>query len=372
MLAESRETAYLAWLSGTMIPYEQIQNLLMTYLSGESVYQAVSRRDPGLNDVLSPDAVQRLIRSADSKRINELENLIRKHQISSITLTDPLFPEILKEIRDPASILFYRGNPECLSGRKLSIVGSRSASWAGLKATEKIARDLSSHHIAIVSGFAYGIDTASHRGCLQGGSPTVAVMGCGLDQNYPADNQPLRDEIIRGGGILLSEYAPGEKPLGSHFPVRNRIISALGDALILMEAKIRSGSMVTVTHALSQGKDVFVYPGDPASLHFEGNHQLLREGAIYFTSARDILEDMKWLDNPPDQVQNNDCASSIKVFSPVEKAIYQALQAGSMSFEQLSSVTGTSPAELMSSLTILQVRGEIESLPGKKYQIRHE
>ena len=371
MHAETRETAYLAWLAKGMVPYEQLKSLLLMYHTGQAVYQAVQQRDSALADIILPSAMQRLVRDSDPVRIDEAEKLIQKEQIRSMTLHNPVFPEILQEIRDPASILFYQGNPECIRrSRKLAVVGSRSASWAGLKATEKIMEELSSRGVVIISGFAYGIDTASHKGCLKGGSPTAAVMGCGLDQNYPADNQRLRNEIREGGGILLSEYAPGEKPLGAHFPIRNRIISALGDALILMEAKIRSGSMVTVTHALNQGKEVFVYPGDPVSPHFEGNRQLLREGAIYFTSAADILEDMKWLDNPADHVQNIGCAISADGLPPAEKAIWQALQTGPMSFEQLSSGTGLSPAELMSSLTMMQVRGIVESLPGKIFQLR--
>ncbi len=371
MNTEIMETAYLSWLARSMLPSEQLRNLMQYYHSGEAVYQAVARSDSAVLDILSSTMRQKLFRTNNAEQIKNLVGLIQKHGIKGITITDISFPSVLEDIRDPVSILFYQGHPECLKGRKLAVVGSRSASYNGLKATEKIARDLSLRGIKIVSGFAYGIDTASHHGCLQGGSPTIAVMGCGLDQNYPAENYSLRSRIVDSGGILISEFAPGEKPLAAHFPYRNRIISALGDALILMEAKIRSGSMTSVSHALDQGKDVFVYPGDPSSPHYEGNHQLLREGGIYFTSALDILEDMKWLDNPGNQVQNIDCAASAEKNSPVENTVYTALKKGPLSFDQLTAWTGISPAELMSTLTIMQIRGDIESLPGKIFQIRH-
>ena len=368
--AEAIETTYLAWLAGTNIPLEILRDILMHYVSGEAVYQAVLHREPAIREIISEQTMQKLFHHSDGDRMKETFSLIRKHNIQSITMLSPLFPNFLKEISQPVSILFYQGNPECLIRRKLSMVGSRSASAAGLKAAEKTARELSCHGVSIVSGFAVGIDTACHQGCLKGGSPTIAVMGCGLERNYPADNRQLRTKILDTGGVLLSEYAPGEPPLASHFPVRNRIIAALGEAVIVMEAKIKSGSMTTVSHALEQGKDVFVYPGDPSSLYCEGNHQLLREGAIFFTSAGDILEDMKWLDNPRNQVQNIDCAVSARGDTSAEKAIYAVLLSGAAGFEQLAVMTNLAPSALMSALTMMQIRGEIESLPGKIYQIR--
>ena len=171
--------------------------------------------------------------------------------------------------------------------------------------------------------------------------------------------------------MIISEYAPGDKALGWHFPVRNRIIVGLSKALILMEARIRSGSMTSVNHALSQGKDVFVYPGDPASENYEGNHQLLREGGIYFTSARDILEDLHWLDNPSTVRQNSECVQEYKPSTPEEEKVIEALKPGCISFEQMIISTGMNPSTLMSTLTVLQIRGIIEALPGKQYQLKH-
>lgn len=365
---EVLETAYLACMAASMITPDHVQALFDRYESGEKVFYAIKNNDHSILEILPLSILQKISHMMDTDRVHYYSGLINKHHIYGIKCSDPCFPEILRQIPNPVSILFYQGNINCLQNRMLSMVGSRSASYAGLKAASKIAEDLSRSSVTIVSGFAYGIDTASHVGCIKGGSPTIAVMGCGLDQNYPADNALLRKKVIENGGLILSEYSPGEKPLAAHFPYRNRIISALGEALILMEAKIRSGSMTSVSHALEQGKEVFVYPGDPSSPHFEGNHQLLREGATYFTSAKDILEDMKWLDNPVFQVQNNEC--SAKGLNPAEKAVYTALQRETMSFDQLSSHTGLSPSELMSALTIMQVRGDIEPLPGKLYRIR--
>ena len=299
-----------------------------------------------------------------------MDRLLKEHAIRAFTLNDPEYPSLLREISDPPAILFWQGNPGCLDGRTLSIVGSRSASYNGRKATRNLSRELSDRGVVIVSGMAGGIDTEAHRGCLEGKSPTVAVTGCGLDRVYPTGNEGLRDEILKKGGLILSEFAPGEKPLGWHFPVRNRIITGLGTALVLMEAQIRSGSMTSVRHALDQGRDVFVYPGDPTSIHFEGNHQLLREGGIYFTCAEDILEDLRWLDNPSLIRQNSDCAPKSVSLSREEQLVMEALKCGPLGFEALSEATGLESPALLGTLTMLQVRGMLDAAPGKIYQLK--
>ena len=369
MISDISESAYLAWLASVKMPAECIGNLLRQYGSGESVFRSVRRQDSALCETVPRAIAGKLIQTAGEELLRKYRDQMQKYGIRTMTFTGPGFPAFLQAIPDPVSILFYQGDPACLNKRLISMVGSRQASYTGLKAAKEIARDLSRENVSVVSGFAYGIDGASHRGCIEGGSPTIAVMGCGLDQNYPADHAELRRQVLDTGGILLSEYAPGEKPMAGNFPYRNRIISALGEALVLIEAKIRSGSLRTVDHALAQGKEVFVYPGDPSSLHYEGNHQLLREGGHYFTSARDILEDMNWLDKNPRVVQNNGCNSSAP-FSSAEDSIRKLLLPGALSFDQLSEKSGMLPAELMSLLTIMQIRGSVEPLPGKKYQLK--
>ena len=159
------------------------------------------------------------------------------------------------------------------------------------------------------------------------------------------------------------------KPSGYHFPYRNRIISGLSDIVILMEAKVRSGSMTTVGHALRQGKEVYVYPGDPVSPLSEGNRLLLREGGHYFTEAKEILEDMGWLDNLSHVRQNSGCSTRHVPEDASEKAVFQALEKGALGFDELLQVTGMDPPSLMSTLTVMQIRKVIDALPGKRYQL---
>ena len=362
---------YDAWLASACMPAAAVRKLLNEYGTSEACHEAVCRNEDKLKELISQRFYQLLYAAGTKENLDKYKKVMDKHVIRSLLFTDPCFPSSLHEVHDPPAILFLQGNTGCLKDRSLAIVGSRAASYTGQKATAKLAEDLGRHGITVISGLACGIDAAAHRGCLDGKGMTIAVVGCGLDRVYPADNRGLHDDILDNGGLILSEYAPGEKALGWHFPVRNRIIVGLSHALILMEARIRSGSMTSVNHALEQGKDVYVYPGDPSSDSFEGNHQLLREGGLYFTSANDILEDLHWLDNPSAVRQNSECVQGYKPSTPEEETLMKALKPGALSFEQLISCTGLNPSVLMSTLTILQIRGIIEALPGKQYQLKH-
>ena len=362
---------YDVWLASACMPPDTLKTLLSVYGDPLSCYEAFLRDRTSFHTVLSPRFCSLLEENSSVEFLSGIRATMEKHSIHVLRFSDPAFPDALKNIQDSPAVLFYQGSLDCLTNKALAMVGSRAASYSGQRAAEKLAEKLSRQNITIISGLASGIDACAHKGCIQGGSPTIAVTGCGLDTIYPRDNEPLRNSILDKNGLILSEYIPGVKPAGWHFPFRNRIITGLASALILMEARLRSGSMTSVQHALDQGKDVFVYPGEPNSQYYEGNHQLLREGGIYFTSAEDILADMDWLDNPPAVRQNSDCSTEKSSFSPEEAAVLSALDKGKMSFEQLLSSTGSDPSALMSVLTILQINGRIEALPGKQYQLKH-
>ena len=368
MIKHPRAVA-LSWLSSAGLPSETLYQVLDS--EPDPVQLMIRFRENGhIFDNHLPDSVIEILqKNSQSNYLTKCDDLVENHQIKAMTFQEPGFPSRLFSIPDAPAVLFYSGNIDAFQLPSTSIVGSRNATYAGMEATRKIAEELSRNGITIVSGLAYGIDAAAHQGCLRGKSPTVAVLGCGIDQDYPQENAALRKEILRRDGILISEYPPGEKPLGWHFPYRNRIISGLGDCLVLMQAKIRSGSMTSVQHALNQGKDVFVYPGEPGNPKYEGNHQLLREGAIYFTTAKDLMEDMGWLDNCQDVGQNDVRTAEHDVkYSSAEKKVLNQLDRGELSFDQLCDKTGFSADLLGATLSMLQIRGCIRPLPGKIYQ----
>ena len=319
---------------------------------------------------LPPAVLRTLEENSGDRKMAQWNAALAQYDIHVLTCLEDAYPAKLMPYEDRPPILFYRGDIHVADATSVAMVGSRSASWKGTAATEKIAEGLSAAGIEIISGLAYGIDAAAHRGCLKGGSPTVAVMGCGLDVDYPQEHGRMKNEILEKGGVLISEYPPGEKPLGWHFPVRNRIISGLADCLIVMEARIRSGTMTTVQHALEQGKDVYVYPGDPDSPKSEGNRQLLREGGLYFTSVSDIQIDMQWVDKKREVRQNSGEISPWTDCSPEEKAVLSLLTGGELSFDQLCAGLNAQAAELLPRLTMMQLRGLIEPMPGKFYRIK--
>lgn len=202
------------------------------------------------------------------------------------------FPKILKEIPDPPRRLFVAGN-QCEDNEiMIAIVGTRKASAHGIKIAETFARELSAMGFVVVSGLAMGIDTAAHRGALSSGSRTVAILGNGLDKIYPAQNENLAQKIINQGGGIVSEYESNTPSYKHNFIQRNRIISGLSSAVVIIEAPLRSGALATASFAAAQGREVFVIPGPVSHPNYAGSHALLRDGARLVTSPQDIIEDL--------------------------------------------------------------------------------
>ena len=208
-----------------------------------------------------------------------------------LTLADAAYPAQLFEITDPPPLLYVTGNPALLSATCVALVGSRNATPQGLLNAEQFARALSEAGLTIVSGLALGIDAAAHRGALAGRGSTVAVMGSGPDQIYPRRNAALAAEIAKAG-VLVTEFAPGTQPLAGNFPRRNRLISGLSRGVLVIEAALASGSLITARLAADQGREIFAIPGSIHSPLSRGCHALIRQGAKLVESAQDVLEEL--------------------------------------------------------------------------------
>ena len=214
------------------------------------------------------------------------------NEIKLITILDENYPIKLREIYDPPTTLYVLGNAELLnSNPSIAMVGCRECSDYGKAMATRIAFSLAKKGINIISGMARGIDSFSHVGALNAKGKTVAVVGCGVDIVYPPENKKLFNDIISSGGAVISEYPIATKPEKKHFPARNRIISGLSDGLIVVEAKERSGTLITVDFALEQGRNVYVVPGNVTSQNSVGTNDLAKQGAKIITSIEDILED---------------------------------------------------------------------------------
>ena len=208
-----------------------------------------------------------------------------------IHLGTPEYPRLLAEISDPPRCIWSRGDRSLLSETAVAVIGARAASPEGLIAASEIAFDLARAGIVVISGLARGIDAAAHRGALDARGKTIAVLGTGIDRVYPAENDRLHEEIA-SNGLLISELAPGTPPLEFHFPRRNRIISGLSRAVVVVEARDKSGSLITARLAADQGRDVMAVPGTIVGGRNRGANALLRDGAKLVESAVDILQEL--------------------------------------------------------------------------------
>lgn len=226
-------------------------------------------------------------KNLDSKALRKEFN-----RFPSLSILDKEYPLELKNIYNPPVLLFYQGDLDLLARPKLAVVGSRNASQMGVAAVKKIIQDLSKQFV-IISGLARGIDTAAHLASLKSGGATIAVIGTGLDVHYPKENRRLQDYIAKNH-LLLSEYEAHSQPLKYHFPERNRIIAGLSQGVMVAEAKIRSGSLITCERAMEEGRDVFVVPGNILDGQSEGCHHLIQEGAKCITSGFDILNEFNF------------------------------------------------------------------------------
>jgi len=213
-------------------------------------------------------------------------------EILTIPLGDPRYPAALAAIHDPPPILWTRGRAESLYGPMVAVVGSRAASPYALQVARKLGADLARRKVTVVSGMARGVDSAAHEGALDGGGATVAVFGCGIDIIYPREHAALAARI-RTAGALLSEFAPDTPPLPAYFPQRNRIISGLALAVVIVEVAEKSGSLITARFALEQGREVLAVPGNILSGRNSGAHALLRDGAKIVEGVDDILEEIQ-------------------------------------------------------------------------------
>ena len=210
-------------------------------------------------------------------------------EFPSFSILDEIYPWDLSEIYNPPALLFYQGNIDLLELPKVAVVGSRDSSKLGNQSVQKIIKELN-NELIIVSGLARGIDTAAHMAALQNGGRTIAVIGTGLEVFYPKANKKLQAYIGKNH-LVLSEYGPGEQPLKFHFPERNRIIAGLCRGVIVSEAKMRSGSLITCERAMEEGRDVFAIPGSILDGKSDGCHHLIQEGAKCIMSGSDVLSE---------------------------------------------------------------------------------
>ncbi len=294
-------------------------------------------------------------------RARREEQALRRLGASYVTLYDEEYPPLLREIPDPPPVLFYQGR---LPGTEpaLAVVGSRAATSYGLTVTREWVSVFARAGLAVISGLALGIDRAAHESALRNGGLTFAVLGCGLDVNYPAPNAALRREMLEKGGGLLTEFPLGTRPKAGNFPIRNRLISGLSQAVLVVEASPKSGSLITARLAGEQGREVFAVPGPVYSLRSHGCHLLLRDGAQLADKPEDVLSYFgARVGRVPDEVQE-------LTLGPEEAKVLEHLKREPLSVDELVYLTGLGIEEVVATLTSLEIEGLVERLPGNSYR----
>jgi len=285
------------------------------------------------------------------------EEVLRKN-ISVVTWDEPDYPSLLKEIHDPPPLLYYQGNLKLLSNPSLSIVGSRKHTNYGQEVAFSFASKLAADcGLTIVSGMARGIDSWVHKGALEAGGATAAVLGCGVDICYPPENRNLKEKIT-SLGIVLSEFPPGVSPLPQNFPQRNRIISGLSLGTLVIEATEKSGALITAGFALEQGREVFAIPSGIVSPYSKGCHKLLKDGAKLVETVADILEEL-YLPLKNEQIISNN--------EPLTGSLLDFVSYEPRLLEEIIMASKKSAAEVHVLLLELELDGKVKQLPGKYY-----
>ncbi|NOQ93247.1 MAG: DNA-protecting protein DprA [Methylophaga sp.] len=284
-----------------------------------------------------------------------------------VTLHDPRYPELLKQIPDPPSILFVQGDVALLSQWQIALVGSRNPSASGRDTAYEFSRYMAQGGLTITSGLAMGIDAAAHQGALAAQGKTIAVIGTGLDRVYPAKHRELAHEIALAG-TLVSEFSLGTPPRAENFPRRNRIISGLSLGTLVVEAAVRSGSLITARMALEQGREVFAIPGSIHNPLARGCHQLIREGAKLVEKAEDVLEELGALAGF--QAHSEQSEEQVELAQDDDdeyQLLFEHLGYDPIQIDSLIERCGLTADIVSSMLLLLELQGQIESLPGGRY-----
>ena len=396
---------YYVWLSGCVgaVAAGRVLRHFGTpeaaFFAHEDEYKKIE--DISKSDVLSLCKKELTTASGILARCTELGHRI-------LTIQDAEYPERLRNIYDPPIVLYVKGRlPAIDEEAAVAIVGTRKSTPYGMKMAEKCGYELAKHGLLVVTGLARGGDTAAALGALRGGGAVIGVLGCGIDVVYPAENGKLYEDVAACGAII-SEYPPGTPPDGSHFPVRNRIMSGISVGVAIIEAPQRSGALITASHALEQGRDVFTVPGNIDAAMSAGTNSLLRDGAIPLTTPMDIVTEYadifplkikigdinkvaldkrleremlaaggktektteKTVDKP-EPVGYIDVEKTALTLEGVEKTIFDALRklGGRAHIDDIIASAGITASDALGSVTMLEIDGYVASLPGGFYML---
>ncbi len=312
------------------------------------------------------DIWERRERSVYWQQLEQSHQAVLEQGAIWVSPTDVEYPDLLSCIDQAPPLLYVQGDPAALSAPQVAFVGSRQASQSGLQNSQLFARYLASVGLTITSGLALGIDAAAHQGALDAQGSTVAVLGSGIDQIYPRSNLRLANQIQQQGGALVSEFLPGTPPINTNFPRRNRIVSGLSLGVLVVEAAIKSGSLITARKALEQGREVFAIPGSIHNPLSRGCHALIRDGAVLVETAEDIACELShWLSAPNQRLSMPSAPDTIRAqLQGLERVLWEALGDEGANLDELSERLAIPVGELLSVLMGLELQDLIQQDAG--------
>lgn len=349
--------------------------LLEKFGSAENVFHATRSELEQLR--LKPETVESLIKREFHEKAEAESEVVKNSGGDVLVLDDGSYPYLLREIADPPITLYVKGDwSACFDAPCIGVVGSRRCSTYGENASQMLSRDLAARGICIVSGLARGIDTAAHRGALEAGGRTIAVLGTGINQVYPKENVRLVEQILEKGGAVVSQFPIDTPPIAENFPYRNRIISGLSLGVLLVEASERSGSLITARLAMEQNREVFAVPGNITSKNSFGTNYLIKSGAQLVQQWQDVVSALPHeisaeilpptIDKKGEMPKQSELASAN--LSEDERRIYKLLSPDEAKhIDELAEKSGLPVNVLMSVLFNLNMRDLVRELPGKHF-----
>ncbi|MDE2222543.1 MAG: DNA-processing protein DprA [Candidatus Omnitrophica bacterium] len=335
---------------------------LMALFGGAQAVLGAGREQLALSKLLSLELVTNILNFSKDKFLQDEYNLMQRKGIVALTAVEENFPGSLNGFDDAPVVLYLKGRMEVLHQPSVALVGSRAASFYGCRSAKFFARTFVEAGLTVVSGLARGIDTASHQGALEADGTTVAVIGCGFNHMYPKENIPLM-ERISSQGCVVSEFAFSMPPLKHNFPWRNRIISGLSRATVVIEAGLRSGALITADYAQAQHKDVFVLPSNIDNEHGLGSNQLIRDGACMALTPDDVLARIMGEHRPFSGGQDQ----KVVLLSDEQSRVYPCIGSAPVHLDELVQETGFDISRLINIALSLELKHLIRQLPGQYY-----
>jgi DNA processing protein len=367
----TRREAYIALNMIDALGPVRVRNLIAALGAPEAVWEA-GESDLRRAEGIGAEVARRIL--AQRGEVDPAAEEARARQAGAriVTRDDAEYPALLSEIYDPPLVLYIRGELVKADRNAIAVVGTRHATHYGLSVTDRLSYQLAKTGFTVVSGLARGIDTAAHRAALKGGGRTIAVLGSAIDRLYPEENAALADEIAASGAVI-SEYTMGREPDRTTFPYRNRVVSGLSMGIVVVEAGVKSGAVITATGALEQGRSVFAVPGRVDMPSARGTHMLIKQGARLCEGIDDILQEFEML--LPEARKKAADTMPRRPDVPLaddEHAVVKVLWKGALDVDSLAREANLNSAQLSSLLLGLEMKRVIRILPGRVVELRED